>query len=189
MTPDKPRDRILDTATRLFYQDGIQVVGVNQVIDEAGVAPMTLYRQFGGKDQLVAASLARWSDRWLHWLTDELDRGGDDPEARVARLWDALEEWFATEEFHGSFVANAATELRSRPEHPAQRVIAAHRMATHQLLEELAETAGAHDPADLADRLQVLVDGTVAVAAVDHRPAVTAVVRALAGAALADSSA
>jgi len=187
--PTKPHDRILETATRLFYQEGIQVTGVNRVIAEADVAPMTLYRQFGGKDELVAATLEQWSVQWLQRLNDKLDRCGDDPEARFEGLWDALDEWFASDGFRGSFVANAATELRSKPGHPAQRVITAHRMAMRQLLEDLAKIAGVRDPADVAARLQILVDGAVAVAVVDRRPGVAASVRAMAAAALAADAA
>ncbi len=182
MVSPKPRDRILDAATRLFYQKGVEVVGVNPVIEEADVAPMTLYRQFGGKDQLVAAALEQWSSNWLHSINDRIDRSGDDPQRRFDALWDALEDWFASDGFRGSFVTNAAIELRSKPDHPAHKVILAHRMAVDHLLEDLAKLAGANDPADLAAQLQVLVDGAVTVAAADRRPGVAANVRALAAA-------
>jgi AcrR family transcriptional regulator len=181
----KPRDRILDAATRLFYQKGIEVVGVNPVIDEADVAPMTLYRQFVSKDRLVAAALEQWSANWLHMLNDRIDRAGDDPRRRFDALWDALEDWFASDGFRGSFVTNAAIELRSKPDHPAHKVILAHRMAMHHLLEDLAKLAGAADPEHLAIQLQVLVDGAITVAAADRRPGVAAEVRALATTALA----
>jgi AcrR family transcriptional regulator len=184
----KPRDRILDAATRLFYQKGIEVVGVNPVIDEADVAPMTLYRQFGGKDRLVAAALEQWSTNWLHSINDRIDRAGDDPQRRFDALWDALEDWFATDGFRGSFVTNAAIELRSKPDHPAHKVVLAHRMAVDHLLEDLAKLAGASDPANLAAQLQVLLDGAITVAAADRRPGVAADVRALATTALAAAS-
>jgi AcrR family transcriptional regulator len=180
----KPRDRILDAATRLFYQKGIEVVGVNPVIDEADVAPMTLYRQFVSKDRLVAAALEQWSINWLHMLNDRIDRAGDDPRRRFDALWDVLEDWFASDGFRGSFVTNAAIELRSKPDHPAHKVILAHRMAVHHLLEDLAKQAGAADPESLATQLQVLVDGAITVAAADRRPGVAAEVRALATTAL-----
>jgi AcrR family transcriptional regulator len=184
----KPRDRILDAATRLFSQKGIEVVGVNPVIDEADVAPMTLYRQFVSKDRLVAAALEQWSANWLHMLNDRIDRAGDDPRRRFDALWDALDDWFASDGFRGSFVTNAAIELRSKPDHPAHKVILAHRMAMHHLLEDLAKLAGAADPEHLAAQLQVLVDGAITVAAADRRPGVAAEVRALATTALAAAS-
>jgi AcrR family transcriptional regulator len=185
----RPRERILDAATRLFYDKGIQAVGVNRIIAEADVAPMTLYRQFGAKDELVAATVEQWSTRWLHWLNEQIDRHGDDAQARLAALWDALEAWFASDDFRGSLVDNAASELRSEPDHPAQRAIAAHRMALRQLLEDLAKMAHARDHADLAAQLQVILDGAVAVAAAGRGPDVVPSVRALADAAITASRA
>jgi AcrR family transcriptional regulator len=187
VVPTRPRERILDTAEKLFYQHGIRAVGVNRIIADAGAAPMTLYRQFGGKDELVAAALEQWSVSWLHRLTHQLDCGGDDPAMRLAALWDALEAWFAGEDFNGSFVTNVATELRSEPAHPAHRVVATHRLALRQLLEDLAKLAGSDDPAGLATELQVLVDGVVTVTMVDRRrgPGVVAGARVLAEALLA----
>ena len=65
MTSTNPHDRLLDTATKLFQHNGIQAVGINRILAEADVALMTLYRHFGGKDQLVAATLEQWSIQWL----------------------------------------------------------------------------------------------------------------------------
>jgi AcrR family transcriptional regulator len=166
------RERIVDTAMRLFHHEGIHVVGVDRISHEAGVATMTLYRQFGGKDDLVVAALRRWSDRWLAWLRDQLDRRGDDPMARFTGLWDALEGWVTTEGFRGSFVASAATELRGQPRHPAHLVVDAHRVAFRRLLEELVEAAGAHDPAVLAAQLQVLIEGAIAFPMAERRAAI-----------------
>jgi AcrR family transcriptional regulator len=184
MSAVKPRERILATATALFSSEGIAAVGMNRIIAEANVAQMTPYRQFRSKDELVVATLEQWSARWLQDLADRIDRHGDDARARYAGLWDALAAWFATEGFRGSFVANAAAELRSEPGHPAHAVIARHRRAVRELLEELAEAAGARDPAGLAAQLHVLVDGAIALAAVDHQPAAAGNARALALAAL-----
>jgi AcrR family transcriptional regulator len=182
----RPRERILVTATRLFESDGVTTVGVNRIIAEADVAPMTLYRQFGGKDALVAATLEAWGDRWLHHLGRELDeRHGDDAQARYAGLWDVLEGWFGSDEFSGSFMTNAASELRSQPQHPAHKVVAGHRGELRQFLEDLAKAAEAGDPHRLAGDLLLLVDGSVAMAKADPgaRPAADA--RRLAEAALA----
>jgi AcrR family transcriptional regulator len=184
MVSARPRDRILSTATALFHAEGIGAVGVNRIIGQADVAPMTLYRQFGGKDALVAAALEQWSIQWLHRLADAMDRRGDDPSDRFDGLWDELEAWFAEDGFRGSFVANAATELRGGPDHPAQAKIVQHRQAFRQLLEDLAKTAGAYEPAVLAAQLQVLVDGAIAAASVDRTATAASGARALARAAV-----
>ena len=189
MVPARPRERILTTAIALFSAEGIGAVGVNRIIGQADVAPMTLYRQFGGKDALVAAALEQWSIQWLHRLSEAMDRRGDDPSDRFDGLWDELEAWFTADDFRGSFVANAATELRGEPDHPAQARIAQHRQALRQLLEDLAKSAGAYDPAVLAAQLQVLVDGAISAASVDHDPTATAGARALATAAITRASA
>jgi AcrR family transcriptional regulator len=184
MASTQAYDRLLETATRLFHQDGIQAVGVNRIIVEAEVAPMTLYRHFRGKDELVAATLEQWSAHWLSWLNAALDRSGEDPKAPFSALWDALEQWIAKADFVGSFVASAAAELRGQPEHPAQKVISAHRTTERQLLQDLAEVAGARDPTAVAAQLDLLIHGAIAVAGVDRRPDVVAHVRTLANGAL-----
>jgi AcrR family transcriptional regulator len=188
MVSARPRERILTTATELFQRDGIAAVGVNRIIDQADVAPMTLYRQFGGKDALVAATLEQWGTAWLHRLAEAMDRRGDDPADRFEGLWDALEAWFAADGFRGSFVANAATELRSEPDHPAHAKVAHHRQALRQLLEDLAKAAGAYDPAVLAAQLQLLIDGAISAAATDRDPAAARSARELARAAVAAAS-
>ena len=88
-----------DHRHRAVPLEGIGAVGVNRIIGQADVAPMTLYRQFGGKDALVAAALEQWSIQWLHRLADAMDRRGDGPSDRFDALWDELESWFAEDGF------------------------------------------------------------------------------------------
>lgn len=176
------RDRILDAAEALFYQEGFHV-GISRVIARAEVNANTLYRHFASKDVLVAAALEQWSAKWLRWFRQATVRPGGEPEYRIAVLWDALDEWLASPGFRGSFIVNAAGVLGRTPGHPAQEVIARHRLELHGLLEDLARTAGARDPSALADDLQLLLDGAIAMATVDRRPAPLAGLRALASAA------
>jgi AcrR family transcriptional regulator len=124
---------------------------------------MTLYRHFGGKDGLVAAALEQWSAESVGWLADQVDRCGDDSEARFAALWSALEQRLAAGS--GSLTMTAAIELRRAPRHPAWKAVAEHRMAVRQLLEDLVKPLGVADPPAVAARLQLLVEGAEAVAA------------------------
>jgi hypothetical protein len=135
-------------------------------------------------DDFEVAALRQSSERWLLWLNAELLRRGDTPRSRLLGLWDALEDWFTTEEFATSLLASGAMELRSDPDHPAHAVIAAHRQGLRQLLEDLAKAAWAYDTAILAAQLQVLVDGAIAAAAVDRDPAAARGARDLARAAM-----
>jgi AcrR family transcriptional regulator len=182
MGTSRARQRILDAATRLFREEGIHATSVDRVIAEADVAPMTVYRHFAGKDELVTATLERWSEQWLGWLRSEAARGGGDPRTRLEGLWDALEKWFADEGFRGSYVDNVASELRAKPGHPAQAPVAAHRAALRGLLQDLATAAGAPSPAGAALQLQTLIDGATAVAVIDRQPGAAASARAMAAA-------
>lgn len=186
MVGPRPRERILDAATRLFADEGINATSVDRVIAEAGVAPMTVYRHFGSKDDLVTATVERWSQAWLGWLRDQAGEDGDDAGARLEGLWDALEKWFADEGFRGSYVANVATELRAKPAHPAQSTIATHRAALRQLLQDIATTAGVPSPPGAALQLHMLIDGATAAAVVDRQPGAVATARAIAATVIAD---
>jgi AcrR family transcriptional regulator len=159
----KPHDRILATATRLFLREGIKAVGMTRIASEADVAPMTIYRQFGDKDRLVAAVVEHSSTKALQSL--------------------------AADEIHGSLMTSVATELRASIHHPARKAVEAHRLAMQQLLEDLTRRVGAVDPPRLAAQLQFLVEGAMAATMVDQWPAGADGVRALADAALAAGSA
>jgi AcrR family transcriptional regulator len=181
-----PHDRILATAARLFLEEGIQSVGMNRIAAEAGVAPMTIYRQFGSKDRLVAAAVEDRSTRSRQWLADRLGPSGENPEISLRGLWDVLEEWLAAEDFHDALVTSVATELRGSGDHPAHKAVEAHRVAMRQLLEDLAIRGGAVTPSRMAAMLQFLVESA---AVVKQWPAAAEGVRALADAALVAGSA
>ena len=179
----RPRERILATAVRLFLEEGIGAVGVHRIVDEAGVALMTLYRHFGGKDGVVVAALEQWSAGSVGWLADQVDRCGDEPEARFAALWTALERRLSAEAGGGSLVVVAAVELRRAPGHPAWKAITEHRMAVRHLLEDLVKPLDVADPPAVAVRLQSLAEAAEA-AAVAGQPAGAVDLGTLAGAVL-----
>jgi AcrR family transcriptional regulator len=165
----RPRERIVATAIRLFLEEGIGAVGVHRIVDEAGVALMTLYRHFGGKDGVVVAALEQWSAGSVGWLADQVDRCGDDPEARFAGLWTALERRLSAEA-DGSLVVVAAVEFRRAPGHPAWKAITEHRMAVRQLLEDLVKPLDVADPPAIAVRLQSLAEAAEVAAVAGQRP-------------------
>lgn len=156
------RERLLDAAEELFYERGIAATGVDAVLRRAQVAPATLYAHFSGKDHLVAAYLQRRHERWRATWDEVLQRAGDDPDARVLSVFDALDRFHPP---HGTtrgcaFLA-AAVEV-TNPEHPAHRWLAADTQLLEDRLRTLAADTGADDPDALAAELLLLYDGALA---------------------------
>jgi AcrR family transcriptional regulator len=177
--PDPDRRRhLLEVATVLFAERGFAAAGVDTITAQAGVRSMALYRTWGSKDNLIVAVLERWSAQWQQRITAGLAQH-DDARQRLLRLWEVLAEWFGSEGFHGSLITNAAVELRAGPDHPAHRVVAAHRAWFQELLQELTGAAGLADPVAAAEQLHLLVEGAIVRAASGQRAAAAATGRDL----------
>lgn len=112
------RERILETARRLFYKQGIRATGVDRIIAESGVAKMSFYRNFPSKKDLVLAFLQRRHDFWMGWFTGRVEvLSGGKP--GLAVMADALKEWFAEPTFRGCAFINTVAETS---EYPAEEV-------------------------------------------------------------------
>jgi hypothetical protein len=120
----------------------------------------------------AAADLERSSERWLTWLAVATIRRQDPQESALYALWDALEGWFASDDFAGSALAAAVVAPPDGRGPAAHAVLVEHRQATRRLLEDLARSAGARDPAALAGQLLTLVEGAMAGALIDRHPGV-----------------
>jgi len=159
-------ERILNAACELFYREGIQAVGIQRVIDEAGIAKASLYAHFETKDALVAACLARRAAGWRSLVTERISVGRPDARAKILRLFDVLVEWIEGPDFCGCPFQKATGEL-SAPGHPARDVITAHRAWLHALMVSLVREAGARPPDRVAGALIVILDGAAATGLVD----------------------
>jgi AcrR family transcriptional regulator len=155
--------RILDAAERLFYSRGVQAVGIDMVVAQAGVGLKTLYAHFGSKDRLVEAYLQRRNQRWLNGLQARMaQRQGRD---RVLAVFDALGDWFAGAGFNGCAFINVAGELHTNP--AARTIAREHKRAVRALLRQAARDAAVTDPDTFADRLMLLLEGAVVTAYVE----------------------
>jgi AcrR family transcriptional regulator len=152
------RERILDTATDLFYQEGVRAVGVDLIVERSGVAKTSLYRHFKTKDDLVVAMLERDdSGYWGHW--DQIAaRHKDDPEAELAAQIEWIARDIAEPKYRGCPFLNVATEFPT-PDHPARAVAARHKNELRRRLFALTKRIGIHNPAELADELVLVIDG------------------------------
>jgi AcrR family transcriptional regulator len=153
-------ERILETASALFYDRGIRAVGVDLIADEAGTTKKTLYDRFGSKDELVAAYLNRRAGRWVDFLTDHLDRQAPDPgPRRVLAVVDALEEWLSGQDRGCAFV-NAYAEIGGT-DHPGNEVIRADKRFMRALFVRLVGEAGIPEPDLVGAQLHLLYEGAI----------------------------
>lgn len=157
--PSAARTRLIDSATRLFYEEGIHAVGVDRIIDEAGVTRATLYKQFGGKENLVLAYL-RNEDEMLRAMFAEAGSAVTDP----ADLIDAVIEGIAADirarHTRGCPFINAAAEYPDAAG-AVRQLIDEHREWFRSTLQDVAEQAGLESPADVASSLVLLRDAAL----------------------------
>jgi AcrR family transcriptional regulator len=152
------RARILETACTLFYQHGVRAVGVDLVVEKAGVAKTSLYRHFGTKDDLIAAFLQREDeDFWGTW--DRVaDQHRDQPSAELDAHLGWIGERVGRPNYRGCPQINVAAEF-PEIDHPARKVAAAHKRQMRQRLKGIAEQLGVARPDELADQLSILING------------------------------
>ena len=152
------RQRILDTASRLFYERGVRAVGVDLVVDESNVAKTSLYRHFRTKDDLIVAFLEREDvEFWGQW--DEVSaRHADDPMGEIEAHMRWIGKRLTRANYRGCPQINVAAEF-AEAEHPARKVSRRHMQAMRKRLAELARRFGAARPSDLAAQLGLLING------------------------------
>jgi AcrR family transcriptional regulator len=166
------RDRLLETADRLFYDEGIHNVGIDRVLEQSGVAKGSLYYNFSGKDELVRTYLDNRHARWAARIDDEL-ASADSPSGKILAVFDALAELFAEPGFRGCTFINAGAE--AQPGSAAELATKDFRTWLHELFG--VHVAAAGYPDKLAAQLVMLYDGANISAQLDHNPAVAAAAR------------
>ncbi|MBA3666683.1 MAG: TetR/AcrR family transcriptional regulator [Sphingomonas sp.] len=161
------RDRILDTASSLFYREGVHAVGVDLVVKKSGIAKTSLYRHFGSKDALIAAFLEREdADFWRQWGAIA-DRHQDDPEAELAAYLEWMAERLRRPGYCGCPQLNVAAELRD-PDHPARRIAQAHKDKMRGHLSVLAKRLDLKRPDAVGAQLALAFDGAFISAPFGH---------------------
>lgn len=166
MASPKPKptmkERILETADRLFYLRGIRAIGVDTIAAEIGISKRTLYNHFPSKDALISAYLER---RFVQ------PRDSDkSPVEQILGTFDSLERRFASKDFRGCPFVNAVAEVG--PENRSVRKIAVAFKESRRLwFRDLLVQTGVADPEGLATQLVLLVDGSIAQDLVRDDPA------------------
>jgi AcrR family transcriptional regulator len=165
------RERVLEAAYDLFSRHGIRSVGVDTIVQEAGVAKMTLYRHFASKDDLALEFLKRREERWSKdWLQAEVKRRASTPGGRLLAIFDALGEWFARDDFEGCTFINLLLELDDTDDRVRQASVR-HLANVRDFVRELAAAAGLDDADGFARQWHILMKGSIIAAGEGDRQA------------------
>ena len=170
----QPRERILETASRLFFQQGYRATGINQVIQEAGVAKATFYSHFPTKDALCLAALQA-RNRLERAEVEAFVDLQTDPRARLLAVIDAIGHWLEANRLRGCQFLNMVSEVPD-PSSDLRREGIRHyeglRLLIRRLAEDLAaaepERNGGLDPAALADEYLLTLTGAIALTEIYH---------------------
>lgn len=172
------RQRLLDAASELFYAEGVHTVGIERVIERAGVAKATLYSAFGSKEELIRAYLKARHAATQRRMTAELQRRFATPKERLVGVFEVQGLAFTDPDFRGcAFIAASA---EARPGDAVQQEADSYRAWVHALFFDLAQQAGADDPKALAQQLVLLYDGAGISAWMDRDPSAEKAARTVA---------
>ena len=171
------RERLLTAAMELFYRRGFQTVGLDQVIEAAGVSKTTFYKHFESKDELMLAAV-RLYDEWEMgaWGRAVQELADDDPAAQLLGFFDVAERWFNDPGFGGCLFINTAAQFPDAND-PVHRAAAKHKRDNRDAWRDLARLAGAADPETFADQYTALFEGMLILRQVHGRNDAAVVVR------------
>jgi AcrR family transcriptional regulator len=163
------RQKILETASKLFYEKGIPYVGINEVIAESAVAKRTLYRWFSSKDKLIEEVMKYRAQKWIQWFEEAVIERGNNPKERLLATFDVLREWYASPGFRGCPFINAVLEIADAS-HQAHHVAIDLRESIRQIIMRLATEAGVRTPDAFSQQYLLLIGGASLMATIEQSP-------------------
>ncbi|MDB5977932.1 MAG: TetR/AcrR family transcriptional regulator [Nevskia sp.] len=171
------RERLLAAADELFYEEGINLVGIDRIIERAGVAKASLYDCFGSKEELIRSYLQQRHEARQLRLRDRMAKCAT-PKEKILSVFDSMAEAVARADYRGCAFARASAE--ARPGSSVKVACDESRAWNLALFAELAREAGASDPQGLAQQLRLLYDGASVSAHVDGNASAVTAARAMA---------
>jgi len=151
----KPRERIIAAGAKLFYDHGVNAVGVAQICDVANVSKRTLYKHFETKDDLVSATMVLLGDAWFDACTSSQ---ASDPRERIIHVFKMVEPVAEKPDFYGCIFMNTSIELRGTKA-PAVEVVREFKTKLYDYFKQQASLMDISEPAILAEQLILLYDG------------------------------
>jgi AcrR family transcriptional regulator len=169
----------MQAAFTRFYRDGFRNVGIDQILSDVGISKTAFYKHFESKEDLMVAALENHHLRMEHEFLELIRaRGGDSPLAQLRALFDAVDYIIESEQFRGCVFVNASIEF-PLPHEPAHVAAAKSKAAFERMVREIAERAGADDPAALAQEMMLIMEGAYVTRHVTGKPETIHIARRL----------
>lgn len=153
------RERLLEAATRLFYTQGYQAVGLDAILAESGVSKTSFYKSFSSIEELALACVMHHGERWVADFLQNVRRvGGENPVKQLRSIFMIIDEWVSADGYSGCLLVRASAEFPQAhdPRHAA--AVEAQGKLEREIV-EIAKSAGIDDPAALTRRLLIVVRG------------------------------
>lgn len=163
--PPSRRDDLIDAAMRVFYRHGFNASSLDDIQKEGGISRMTLYNHFKSKDDLVVAAMRRRDEIFRNNLMKFVESKAKAPRERLLAVFDFHENWFTGKEFCGCMFINASAEFSSADSAP-RRLASEHKQEIVRYLKGLCEAAELDDPSNVAEQLNILLEGAIVTARV-----------------------
>lgn len=163
------KQRVLETADALFYEEGVRAVGIDRIILESGIAKASFYRFFSSKDVLIAEWIEMRDAKWRAWFQESVDMLAPEAADKPLAVFDALYSRFRSPSFRGCAFLNTIIEM-ARADHPAARAARAHKNAVAKLIEGYLADAGYPAAKELSIRFMQLIDGALITALREGKP-------------------
>lgn len=163
------RQRILETADRLFYEFGLRAVGIDRIIAEAGVAKMSLYKHFPSKDDLILAVLKHREEKVLEFFQSAMDRHGKRTKDKLRAFFSTLKDWFESPGFRGCAFQNAAVELAD-PTHAGTQFVRDHKRRFSEFVSGLVTESLGKSAAKVGPAVMLLVEGAIISSVIQGSP-------------------
>ncbi|MFM0630441.1 TetR/AcrR family transcriptional regulator [Paraburkholderia xenovorans] len=152
------RERILATASDLFYREGIRAIGVDTVVEQSGVSKTSLYRVFDSKDALISAFAAEKDRLFWAWWDDVEKKHAKDPRALLDALLSGIAKRIAHPAFRGCPFLNLVAEFPD-DSHPGRVIARDNKDEMRARLATIAVRLGVDDPNRSASQIALLING------------------------------
>jgi len=163
------RDRLIQTALKLFAKHGFHATGVDTIAEKSGVTKRTLYAHFRSKEELVLAALQHYDGVFRNEFMRRVEASATTPRGQLLAIFDVADQWFRQNSFYGCMFINAVGEYSER-DTAIRQVCGEFKALVRGYIHELCRKSGVKGPDRLAEELALVFEGAIVTAQVSHNP-------------------